>query len=189
MEKFEIWFTVYFSGKGLEGKAFTDRSHINIEYGKNPYLCYFHELIKYDKFPILERKTVCLEHLDELKQLVDYIECNSNYDISLMCSHIKRLYEEKRIVPIHPFNPDTLERFCKDHDRIFIYGQGAYGKGIARYLKYKNWRYVRFIITENRNNEEKVFIYKDMSFGLRDGIILGLGESAFREVYPIIKKN
>lgn len=189
VEKFEIYFTVYFSGKGFKNKAFTDKSHINIEYGKNPYLYYFYEFIKYDKFPILKRKSICLEHLNKVKEIVDYLKEHTKYDTGLIDENIVRLYEEKIIFPIAPFNGKKLKKFCEIHDRIFIYGHGAYGKGLARYFEYKKWHYDGFIVTEKTDDNTNVFIFKEMQINLNDGIILALGKIAFQEVYPIINKK
>lgn len=189
IENFEIFFTQYFSGQGYKNKALTDDEEGCMKYAENPTMWCFNDLICNNRFPIIKRKVFCMIHLDAVKNTIDYIRESTDYDVSLITKHLRRLYKENRIQPLMPFNPEKLYSFYKKHKRIYIYGHGVYGKGIARYFEYKNWKYDGFIVTENKESNENLLIYKEMKFGTEDGIILALGSSAFQEVYPIVKKD
>lgn len=189
IENFEIYFTQYFSGKGYLNKVFTDNGRIDMANSENPTMWCFDDLICNHCFPIIKRKVFCLIHLDAVGKTIDYIKDNTDYDINLISKHLERLYKEKRIRPLAPFESEGLYLFCKKHKRIFIYGYGIYGKGLARYFEYKEWKYDGVIVSENKENQEGLIIYQEMEFDAKDGIILALGESAFREVYPVVKKD
>lgn len=189
VEKFEINFSVYFTNHGFCSGAYTDKISIEIEIGKNPYLNYIEELVKNYRFPVIKRKVICLEHLNEAKKTIKYIEKNTDYNISLIYDHIRRLCKEGRMNPIEPFNSAQLEQFYHVHKRVFIYGHGAYGKGLSVYFEYRNWKYEGFIVSEQKEKNEDTFVYRNMQFTLEDGIILALGKEAFTEVYPKIKND
>lgn len=188
IENFEVHFTEFFEERRYQGKAFTDKCRVNIEYGKNPYLCNFQELIQNFGFPIIKRRTICLAYLEKAKTVIDYLKNNTDYDINLIRIHIERLYREDKIEPIAPFDPAALERFYNRYEKVFIYGHGAYGKGIAVYFKYKGWEYEGFIVSENNGDEADVFVLRDLKFDGNSGIVMALGENAFFEIYPEIRK-
>lgn len=187
--KFEIRFSYFFSEKGYRYSAFTDRSDVEIEYDRNPSLECFYELIRNAEFPILKKKVICLDQLDKAAKIFDYIKDHTEYDADLILSHTKRLCMEGRIRPIAPFEPVQLERFCNAYKRIFLYGHGKYGKGLARYFEYKGWKYEGFIVTECREKQDGVFVYGDLDLDSEDGVVLALGKEAFQEVYPMIRRK
>lgn len=189
IENFEIYFTQYFSGKGYRNKVLTDDEGGCIGCGENPTMWCFNDLICNYRFPIIKRKVFCMVHLDAVKNTIDYIRENTDYNINLITKHLRRLYKENRIQPLMPFEPEKLYLFYRKYKRIYIYGHGVYGKGIARYFEYKNWKYDGFIVSENKENNENLLIYQEMKFDTEDGVILALGKSAFQEVYPIVKKD
>lgn len=189
VEKFEIYFSIYFSNYGFLAGAYTDNTNIAIKTCENPYTHYIEELIKNYKFPIMKRKLICLEHLNEAKNTIDHIKENINYNVDLIYSHIQRLCREGRMSPIEPFDFVQIEQFYNSHRRIFIYGHGVYGKGLAIYFEYKNWNYEGFIVSKQNEKDKNVFVYDDMKFMLEDGIILALGKNAFSEVYPVVKND
>lgn len=189
VESFEISFTGYFSEKGYQGSAFTDECPIGAEYGKNPYLYHFRELIQNFGFPVIKRRVVCLTCLDDAKETIDYIRDHLEYDINLIYSHVCRLCDENEIRPIAPFDPVKLEKFYGKHEKIYIYGHGAYGKGLARYFECKDWRYDGFIVSEKNEDNVGLFAFDAMEFDSECGIILALGEKAFYEVYPMVKEK
>ena len=189
VERFEIHFSQYFMNKGYHSGAWTDKSRIDFSKGENPYLCYLRELVQEIKFPVLKRKAIRLEYLEEVKNVADYIRSNTDYDIGLMSAHIRRLSMEGLIHPIAPFDADKLEKFYHEHKRVFLYGHGAYGKGISAYFAYRGWKHDGFIVSENKENNVRLRIYEEMEFDTEDGIILALGKSSFNEVYPIVKKD
>ena len=189
VEKFEIYFSEYFTEKGYQSKAFSDRKNIDIAYGRDPCICCFYSLIKDGMFPIIKKKAVCLENLSKMKMIVDYIKKCSGYNIELIGLNMRRLCKEKRVNPLAPFNLAFLDQFYNQYQRVFIYGHGNYGKGIAEYFRYKGWKLDGFVVTCNAEKDPDVLVYKDIRFGSEDGIILALGEKAFYEVYPMVIKD
>lgn len=189
VEKFEVYFSEYFTGKGYQSAAFSDRINIDIAYGRNPCICYFYPLIKEGKFPIIKKKAFRLESLNKAMEIMDYIEKCFGYSVEMVVSNMRRLCREKQINPLAPFDADSLEQFYKLHQRVFIYGHGNYGRGIAEYFRYKGWKPDGFIVTDNVEKDSDVLIYDTLHFGPEDGIILALGEKAFCEVYQTVKRD
>lgn len=189
VEKFEIYFSEYFTEKGYQSKALSDRKNIDIAYGRDPCICCFYSLIKDGMFPIIKKKAVCLENLSKMKMIVDYIKKCSGYNIELIGLNMRRLFKDKRVNPLAPFNLAFLDQFYNQYQRVFIYGHGNYGKGIAEYFRYKGWKLDGFVVTCNAEKDPDVLVYKDIRFGSEDGIILALGEKAFYEVYPMVIKD
>lgn len=189
IEKFEVYFSEYFTGKGYRSAAFSDRTNIDIAYGRNPCICYFDRLIKDGKFPIIKKKAFRLESLNEVKETMDYIKKHSGYSVELIEANLRRLCRENRIHLLAPFDSASLEQFYNRHRRVFIYGHGNYGKGIAEYFRYKGWKPDGFVVTDNAEKDPDVLIYDTVHLGPEDGIILALGEKAFHEVYQTVKKD
>ena len=187
VESFEINFTKFFQEKGFQGSAFTDEMRIPVEYGKNPYLHYFRELIQNFDFPVMKRKVFCLTCLEETRKTIEYIKNNTDYDVNLLCTHVRRLCGNREIRPIEPFDSVQLEKFYNEHERVFIYGHGAYGKGLASYFRWRGWEYDGFIVSEEKGSKKGVLVFEHMEFDSKSGIILALGKQAFFEVYPMVK--
>lgn len=189
IKNFEIDFSVFFSKKGFAGIALTDTYQIKMNCEKNPYASYSYELIKYGKFPIIKRKAIMLYYFAEAKRAICYIKSETNYDINYIILHLERLIQEKNINVLEPFEQDKLEIFYRTHKNIYIYGHGQYGKGMATYFEYREWKYKSFIVTQNTENNANLSVYKDIHFEKEDGVILALCEAAFTEVYPQIKSE
>lgn len=184
---FEVNFSEYFSRAGFKSKALTDEWEV--EYTGNPSLRYYFELIKYIKFPVIKRKVFSLINFMQNKLVINYIRCNTNYNVNMIFGHLKRLEEERRIELLEPFNYDELEKFYESHKRIFIYGCGKYGQCLAEYFKYKEWKFEGFIVTQRSEDMTNVYEYGKFFLDKWDGIILALGQKAINEVYPIIEKD
>lgn len=186
---FEVRFSSFFSERQFICKAWSDRSRIEIAYGKNPYGSYIFELIKEIEFPIIKIKTVCLSGFIQLKKAFDYIAANTNYDLNLITSHTKRLQKEGRLNVMYPFDMAEMEHFYNSHKKIFIYGCGNYGQGMALYFGYRGWKYEGFLVTEKTEDRKDIFAYEDISIDAEDGVIIALGKKAFDEVYPYVRKS
>ncbi len=189
VRKYEIYFSEYFEGKGFRSKAWTDSCGVEIGYGENPYLTRASQLIKGAGFPVLKRKAVSLPRLDGISDAIKYIEGQSGYDVGLIQSHLYRLCAEGRMNPVAPFDPVRLEQFYMAHKRVFLYGHGDYGRGLARYFGYRGWDMAGFLVTENEGEEQGVLIYGRVELEEGDGVVLALGEKALGEVYPMIRQQ
>lgn len=185
ISNFEIGFSEFFTQNGFRSKTLTDNG---VKYIGNPYIHYPYELIRDVKFPIIKRKSVSLGCFRSVKLIVNY----AKFDYNLIFSHVKRLQKEGRHNMFYPFKKEDIEYFYNVHKRIYIYGHGNYGQGMAVYFDYKGWKYEGFLVTKKNENEEKdnnVFTYNNTMFHKEDGIILALGKRAFIEVYPMIKSK
>ena len=188
VENFEIRFSTYLSEKGFTGKAYTDvcEKPMFFEKGTNPHSEKPYELLKEIHFPVLKRKALSICYFSQMTKALEYIKNYTSYDTELIFEHMKRLMKEDRLTL---FNPNKLEKFVLNHERIYIYGYGLWGKNIGEYFKYKGWRYEGFIVTELNGENQNIYKYNNMKFCITDGIILALGRTAFSEVYPVVKQD
>lgn len=186
IESFEIGFTLYFTKNDFKCKAITDSE--KVVYKGNPYVCYSFELLRDMKFPIIKRKAISLCSFANVSKALEYISTSTKYDVNLIYSHIRRLQKEGRYNIFEPFNLLEMEKFYYKHERIYIYGHGKCGTGVATYFEYRGWKYKAFIVTETRNDKEDQ-LFNEVNFLLTDGIILALGDNVFKEVYPIVKNQ
>jgi rhamnosyltransferase len=187
IEDFEIAFSTYLILHGFSNGAYSD-----FLYGSdNPklrgeviYISKAYELIKEINFPILKRKALSFSEVKKSKKILDYIAQNTDYDIKLIYQKLCRQCEEKEITP---FNPLDIDKFYMQHDRVFIYGHGCYGKMIADYFEIKGWKYNGFIVTKvNLDDDKNVVSINDVHLGKSDGIILAVSEKYFDEIYNIL---
>lgn len=189
VENFEIRFSTYFQERNFNGKAYTDICNWKDEnkYEGVVYYTMAYELISEMYFPVVKRSVFLTEDFLKAIQVLDYVRECTRYDVNLIHGHIKRLIEENRVS--FRFNPLQIEQFCNIHSRVYIYGNGTYGKRIAALLDYCGWKYKGFLVTEKIDSGMDVHAYGEIDLNQDDGIILALGKKAFSEVYPILKND
>ncbi|MCM1047755.1 MAG: rhamnan synthesis F family protein [Clostridiales bacterium] len=184
---FELNFSVFFTQNGFKSGALTDSAEI--EYVGNPYINYPYELVRNIRFPVIKRKAISLCNFKNVEMVINYVIHNTGYDTKLIDIHLKRLQAEGNNDVLYPFKSTGIERFYNGHKRIYIYGHGNYGQGMAGYFSYKGWKYEGFLVMKKTEIDDNVFEYENVIFDKQDGIILALGKKAFDEVYPIIRKK
>lgn len=93
-------------------------------------------------------------------------------------------YDTIEVNQIEPKEMNNLVNFIKGHKKIYLFGKGACGTGMAEYLSVCKFRNViGNITTENFN--EKMNNYKEGE----DGIILALKSDYYVEILPYILKK
>ena len=94
------------------------------------------------------------------------------------------VYDTIEVNQIEPKEMNNLVNFIKEHKKIYLFGKGACGTGMAEYLSVCKFRNViGNITTENFN--EKMNTYKEGE----DGIILALKSDYYVEILPYILKK
>lgn len=181
---YEFALNQYFADSNYVGKAYMDvvAPMYQYKYSQNPCIDNAYELIKDFGIPILKRRCLdfnnkgCVNALNAL----DYIKCNTGYNSLLILEHIKRLYSIVTEVPT--FNLVELEKFVCQHKKIYIYGNGCCGKAIAAFLVFNKWEYACHIVTNNENEDCKMF--EEIEVEPQDGIIIAIAKrEVIEEVY------
>lgn len=183
---YEINFTTYMRMAGYKGISYVEACNAEhlLEYGKNPYVEKAKELLEEIRLPILKRKFFNIQYFSLCLDVMDFLREKSDYDIELIEKDIRRMELDDRTI----YQAQKLKQFCEAHERIYIYGHGRYGTGVADYLTYKNISYEGFLVSKKGGEEaDNVYQYGDVSIGEKDGVILGLGRDALKAVYPDIK--
>jgi len=185
---FEIQFTTYFSERGYEYTSYVDvvGSEELIECKGNPTYVKVYELLEQIEYPIVKKKSLQWKNFIQTKKVFDYVETHSAYEIDLIYKNLNRKYVDEGVLGM---DFKALEQFVKNAGRVFIYGNGKWGKNIQAFFEYKKWAYAGVIVTSREKDDEGVYVYHEMHFEGDDYIFLALGKKAFEEVYPIVKRD
>lgn len=102
VNKNEVVFTKHFEDAGFQWQVYVDMSDIKSSRNTalNYYAYYQDDLIKNRRFPILKRKNFSLPYKDVLsiangamcRKCIDYVEKETNYDVSMIYQNILRVY-------------------------------------------------------------------------------------------------
>lgn len=171
---FEIGISVYLTEKGYKSGAYTDEyclPYINMQ-GVNPYIQFAYELIRDGKIPIIKKTNFYGKNrwLINSFTALEYIEQDSEYDVSLIKDYISE-YQKKGLIGPY-FNFEAMEKFVGEHSDIYIYGYGAWGQITADYFNKRGWRYKCFLVTESKDTNNDVKRFSDIDITKRDGIII-----------------
>ena len=139
-------------------------------------------IIKY-RCPILKNKAISPLYYDSLSRVIDYLEYNSLYDLSLLYENIDRKDNDGMI---KPYSFIRIDSFCKAHNSIYLYGAGEYATRIRTYLTVKGFTISGNIVSDNKDNEESVAI-NDYTQNNNDGIIIAVGRRYCDEIYGLLR--
>ena len=185
---YEFALNQYFAEKNFVGKAYMDfvALEYSYQYSQNPCIVNAYELIKDYGIPILKRRSLDFNNqgcANAIKAL-GYIRDNTRYNYLLILEHIKRLQNVKTFIPTFEFV--ELEKFVAKHKKIYIYGNGCCGKAIAAFFSFNNWGYVCHVVTDNSNEDCKMFSEIDVED--QDGIVIAINNrEAIDEVYHNVR--
>ena len=153
--------------------------------GENPYSTYVLELIRDSRMPVIKRKCFSIDFIGFAKTLkaLEYIEKHCQYDVN----YIKKYFLAKSLLPSesYPYNFNELEIFYHRYRRIFIYGNGRWGKNLGAYFHYKNWSYEGHVVTKLDTSDDCLSI-NDIEVDLSTGFIVAVKD---KEGLSDIKKT
>ncbi len=183
---FEIGFSYYFMKRGYVANGYANLFDVgnDISKGKNIYNYKACALMKEIDFPIVKRKSLYFQW----KEVLDFIKRESSYDEKLIINDLERRGMLKGD-EVLPFTPEELKRFVVNHQRIYIYGNGLWGKRIQTYFLQNELPYEGVLVSQNNIKEEDVLEFDQVKLEENDGIILALGVRVLHEVYPILKEK
>lgn len=169
--------------------------------------------IKDYRLPIVKKKTFsnCDEDWDNIWCTLSYIKYETDYDVNLVLSCIRRLYkldiEEKNIKTIEEYpcpqmvevptpvnNDNEIERFIAD-DEFYIYGTGMYAcKTYWRFAKDNNM-FKGFIVSDNKRGSETclynkpIYEFSEIEDIFDKKIVLGVGDVFAEEIISKFHKT
>jgi len=182
---FEVKFSAFFKKRGFQYKTWIDLVNGNYLLRENEvvYLKHADSLICELHFPVVKRKVFSITNFIQSSKIMKYIDINYGFDNSMIWKHLKYL---DQCCNFKPFSFSKIEEFYNNHKKKYIYGYGKWGKEIERYFEYNNWEIAGFVVSEKESNNEKLINYCDLKLDACDGMVLALGQKAFKEVYPIV---
>ena len=181
---FEVAFTRFFFDRGFRYKSLVEMQGAEqlLEPGRVVYHAYPCKLILDFHFPVLKRKSVNMYNIEQIVQILEYIEKDYGFDTSIVWKHLKRLETKKRIAP---FSFLDIDEFYRCHERIFVYGNGIWGRKIEAYFKYRCWKIEAFIVTDNQT-DRNACRFRDVVLNDKDGIIVALGKNNLKQVESLL---
>ena len=114
---------------------------------------------------------------------MDYLRCGTDYNIELIERHREHLAKNNKL---GGYTEKQIEEFVNCHERIFIYGHGKYGKGLAVLFEDRGWTIAGYIVSKDATDEE--INVDEMELNSSDGVIVALGMVAIQEAMDNIKK-
>ncbi|MFV0464522.1 MAG: rhamnan synthesis F family protein [Lachnospiraceae bacterium] len=186
--KFEIGFSVFFHQLGFVGASYLEVQNPDFirKENQNYYLEMPWELLANYRFPVIKRKALGIEYFKEARKSICYLRDETDFPHQMIIEHLDRLDRQGEI---GPFSPVRLEKFYHSHKRIYIYGNGTYGKGVAAYFHFKGWTFENVLVSKKQIDSEDVICFSDLKLSDGDGIILALGRQAFLQVYPTLQNE
>lgn len=135
------------------------------------------DLVENYKFPIVKYKCFSVVQYSKALKNKEYIIERSAYNYALIEQHHSRLEDNNKM---YPFSKKVLDEFLDNHDAVYIFGHGVYGKGIAEYCEYKEKEIKGFVVS-NPNEVDEISI-NDLSLDTGDGLIVAVGAGLIQEI-------
>lgn len=184
---FEVSINEKLQEQGFKGMAYMDfNEDVSLSFNENPYLCYPDRLIKEYHIPLIKRRALEFDNggFPQALEALNYIKKYTNYDIDILEKHLYRVTSYSSSVP--SFDLGSMDRFVNKYARIYIYGNGKWGKNLAAYFKYKGWNYNGHLVTdpekENEKKVDEILIDSDL------GIIIAISrQEIVNEIYSILR--
>lgn len=151
---FEVGINRMLENNGFIGAAYTDDYYQYMNFNQNIYITDVNRLVCECKVPILKRKCFELgnEYFKEAIETIDYIKNKSLYDVELIKNNLMRLssqnYENVQM------NYYDLKKFIEGHKKIFIYGNGRWGKNLCYLLHHLGYEISGIVVTKPTSNDE-----------------------------------
>ena len=171
---FEYSFTSYFENLGFEWKAQIDTRDLEAEnprFFQSPILFNLYELITERKFPFiprvcftLDKETILVHDIDNhLKEILEYVETNSDYDIDLIYNNLIRTMDIHDILVNLNLNYVVMEKEEKnDGVKLGIFAYLFYPELFSYSLKKLSSLPLDADIYIATNNLEKVETLRNM---------------------------
>ena len=180
VKNFEIRFTQFFAVCGFRFSSWLDQNGGGqyMEDGMDsPYIAFAYDIVAQCSFPVVKYRALSLTNYRNASLLLNYIRKDTDYDEKLISRHLERMEKENRL---KPFGIAQLEDFVATHQKIYIFGHGQYGRGLADYFEARGWRMSGFVVS-NPENEEEIGL-ENAHIERSDGIVVALAEKFVREV-------
>ncbi len=185
---FELGINRYLNCKGYCAKSYMEcmNPRLSPEPGENPYGMHSFELIRDMRIPVIKRKALSFDNIGFSNALCafEYIDRDLDYDVSFIKDHVRRMHRYP--VGEASFDYEELEAFYQSHERVYIYGNGIWGKNLDAYFRYKGWNLAGHFVTCPKENEN-CLNFSETEISETDGIIIAVGTSSvIKEISCIV---
>ena len=182
VQNFEKGFSVFFKKRGFNFTSYADVQGFDFLIAWSPSL-----LLKANlDFPIWKvRGFEDILEIDSKSKLLETIEKNTKYDISLIKGCRRKHYYAYF---------DKLLDFCSSHSCIYIYGYGKYGKAVGYYLSKNDIHFTSYLVTSIKEKnidikQEPVQQFSSIRFSDKSGIIIAMNKKNTDEILQTVQNK
>lgn len=186
VEKFEIHFSEYFVKAGFTYTSWVERQKEKLKIQDNVHEYGVEERIINLNFPIYKIKGYKLQNYIKYKELCEFLPEHSEFPIEIMRDDIYRRCEQGKV---KPYNPIQIIKFCKQYERIYLYGMGRYAKNLESFLNDNGIHISGYIISDVKEKVKYVYEFDKFQIEPDMGIIVALGEKNFDAVYFSLRER
>lgn len=186
VEKFEIAFSVYFSGKGFSYAHWKDKKEKQLKITGGQNVGDREDWVILLKFPVYRRKAYGIRNYKSWKGLLEYLSRESDYPLGVIQEDIVWRGKQGKI---YPYIPDQIKDFCKKYSRIYLYGRGKCAETVGNFLNDNGIDICGYIISKVEERIEHVYEFDKFHIESDMGIIVALGRKNFKEVYPVLREK
>lgn len=186
VEKFEIAFSVYFSGKGFFYDYWVKKKKEQLKLPNKQNVSGMEDMVMKLNFPICKRKVYELWKYKLWKSLLQYLSQESDYPLEVIQEDILQRSKQDKM---HPYNPEKIKDFCRKYPKVYLYGKGKYAENIENFLNDNGINIQGYIISKVEEKMEHVYEFNKFYIESDMGIIVALNEKNFNEIYLLLKEK
>lgn len=182
---FERSITIYFESKGFShGSVLNENGwKYKLDVKVPSWVDDVEVLIEKYKLPILKCRALSVFHYRDMKHIMDYLRIHTDYHVDLIEKHREHLAKNNKL---GGYTEKKIEEFVNCHERIFVYGHGKYGKGLAVLFEDKKWTISGYIVSKDASDKE--ISINELELRPNDGVIVALGMVAIQDAMDNIKR-
>lgn len=172
VKNFEERMSVFFTQRGYMSTSYIDK--IKVDGGEKGGQVYYEQplkLIKEYKFPFLKYKHVLFPAFKETGYTIEFLRKNIHYDTSKIWEKIVR--KNNKI-----YNLTEIIDFFDSHKKIYIFGDGNFGKMIYDFLLSNN-RIVHGFLTSKS-------VFQDLTVDDYSGVIVAVGVNNLEQAKKLL---
>lgn len=97
----------------------------------------------------------------------------------------------------HIYELEDMMGFCKEYERVYIYGRGIQQEYLLKYFDMSDVRIEGFVVTRKKLGDEDCFEYRrlpvveyeDIKNDINAGVILALSDKYYHQIIPMFRKD
>ena len=186
---FELELNILLETNGFISSSLTDIWGMRFQEDENPIIHCTLELIRDKGLPILKKKALLIRHTKfaDVLETIKYIDVKKLYPADWIWDMVDNQFYIENYAPD---GVNCLEFFYKRYKKIYIYGAGACGKGLALYFEHKGWKQDGILVSNKAGQDMDCILFDDVCIDDETGIIISvIHQKVSDEIVQYIEMN